>query len=270
MKRLLLVILLGAAVGAGAAAGIWKWRLAEPPAPTGTRAPETKQATAEWLKRLYSQNPRDAEAASREVVELGARALPAIQQTLHDPQAEAETLKAALKACGLLGRTSAPLVKDVAEVLTEPGLTAEAAVALSYLGPDAMPPLRSALSNKDPIVRRESLRSIGKLRERAPLDASVVVPLLEKAMKDPDEGVRTVAATYLGIIHEGADTAVPALIAGLADSDPEVRRASAGALGSFDPALAAAALPALQKASTDKNPDVAREAGRAMVALKSK
>ena len=270
MKRLLLVILLGAAVGAGAAAGFWKWRLSQRQAPATAEVPQTRHATAEWLNRLYSQNPRDAEAASREVVQLGPRALPVIQQTLHDPQAEAETLKAALKACGLLGRTSAPLVKDVAEVLAEPGLTAEAAVALSYMGPDALRPLRSALSNKDPIVRRESLRSIGKLRERAPLDASVVVPLLVNAMKDRDEGVRTVAATYLGIIHEGADTAVPALTAGLADSDAEVRRASAAALGSFDPALAAPALPALKKASTDSNPDVAREAGRAMVALKSK
>ena len=60
-------------------------------------------------------------------------------------------------------------------MLTEPGLTAEAAIALSYMGPDAFGPLRDGLWHDDPIVRRESLRSIGKLKERAPLDAGPVV-----------------------------------------------------------------------------------------------
>jgi HEAT repeat protein len=78
-----------------------------------------------------------------------------------------------------------------------------------------------------------------------------------------------VAATYLGIIHEGADRAVPALSEGLADPDPEVRRASAAALGSFG-AEAAPALAALKKAASDRNDDVAREAGRSIVKLQQK
>ena len=78
--------------------------------------------------------------------------------------------------------------------------------------------------------------------------------------------VRAVAATYLGIIHEGADTAVPALVEALSDPDPEVRRTSAAALGSFEQA-AAPALPALRKAAVDRNEDVAREAGLAIVKI---
>ena len=251
------------------AAGIWKYRQDQQVQTPAEPSEETRPA-ADWIDRLYSQDPRDVEAASREVAELGPRALPAIQETLRDQQAEAERLKAALKACGILGRTAAPLVADVAEVLAEPGLTAEAAVALSYMGPDAFAPLRSALSNDDPIVRRESLRSIGKLKERAPLDTKLVLPLLVTRMKDPDAGVRAVAATYLGIIHEGGKTAVPALITGLTDPDAEVRRASAEALGSFDPAVAAPALPVLRKAARDRNPDVARAAGGAIVKLQKK
>jgi HEAT repeat protein len=264
MKRFLLAVVIGACL----AAGVWKYR--QPPVPEAGEPAAAKPAKAEWLGKLYSQNPRDVEAATREVGELGAQALPAILEALHDPQAEAETLKAALKACSILGRTAAPIVGDVAEVLPEPGLTAEAAVALSYMGPQAFPPLRKALSNDDPIVRRESLRSIGKLVERAPLETSVILPLLANGMKDRDEGVRTVAATYIGIIHQGAETAVPALIGGLADSNAEVRLASATALASFEPALAAPAMPALRQASRDSNADVAREAGRAMLKLQSK
>lgn len=220
----------------------------------------------EWLDALYSNNPREVEAASEQVAALGSRAVPAIQATLHDPNSEADRLKAALKACTIIGPAAAPAIPDVAAVLAEPGLTAEAAVALSYMGPNAFPPLRDALAGPDAIVRREALRSIGKLKERAPLDLASVLPLLIQGLKDRDESVRAVAATYLGIIHEGAEQAVPALVAALADPDPEVRRASAAALGSFEDA-AAPALAALRKATTDRNEDVAREASLSIVKI---
>lgn len=219
-----------------------------------------------WLDNLYSQNPREVEAASEEVAALGARVLPAVQAALRDPNAEAERIKAALKACGIVGQAAAPAIPDVAALLPEPGVTSEAAIALSYMGPEAFPYLRDALGSNDPVVRREALRSIGKLKDRAPLDLGVVLPLLVAGMADPDPSVRAVGATYMGIIHEGPDEAVPSLAKGLADADAEVRRASASALGSFG-AAAAPALPALRKASTDRNEDVAREAGRSIVKL---
>ena len=82
----------------------------------------------------------------------------------------------------------------------------------------------------------------------------------------PDEGVRGVAATYLGIVHEDPTASVPLLAQGLEDPDPTVRRASATALGSFG-ADAASALPALRKAAVHQDPDLAREAGRSIVAV---
>jgi HEAT repeat protein len=81
--------------------------------------------------------------------------------------------------------------------------------------------------------------------------------------------VRTVAATYLGIIHEAADESVPALIAALSDPNVEVRRESATALGSFG-SDALPALPSLKEAARDKNGEVAREAGRTIVRLQQK
>jgi HEAT repeat protein len=222
-----------------------------------------------WLDGLYSRNPREVLAATETVTKRGAAALPAIQAALRDPRSEADRLKSALKACAILGKQAAPAVDDVAAVLPEEGLTTEAAIALSYMGRGAFAPLRNALRNDDPIVRRESLRSLGKLTERAPLDARAVTPLLLQSLKDPDGPVRAVAATYLGIIGGPPDEAVPALIAGLSDDNVEVRREAATALGAYG-AEAITALPALRKASGDKNEDVAREAGRAVLKLQEK
>ena len=56
-----------------------------------------------------------------------------------------------------------------------------------------------------------------------------------------------------GILHEDPKALVPLLIGALDDADVDVRRASAGALGSFGEA-AQPAIPALKKAMGD--PDV--------------
>jgi HEAT repeat protein len=222
-----------------------------------------------WLDGLYSRNPREVQSATAEVAKRGAAALPAIQAALRDPRSEADRLKGALKACAILGKTAAPAVADVASVLAEEGLTAEAAIALSHMGPDALEPLRNGLWSDDAIVRRESLRSIGKLKERAPLDPAKVTPLLIQSLKDPDGPVRAVAATYLGIIGSAPEQAVPALTVAVSDDNPEVRREAVTALGSFG-AAASGALPALRKAAGDRNEDVAREAGRALLKVQGK
>ena len=235
----------------------------------GGDTPAVSKADHRWLDGLYSRNPKEVQAATDEVNKRGEAALPAIQAALRDPRSEAERLKSALKACTILGKRAAPAVDDVASVLAEEGLTTEAAIALSNMGPDALDPLKEGLSNGDPVVRRESLRSIGKLKERAPLTAAEVTPLLIQSLEDADSTVRAVAATYLGIIGSAPAEAVPALTTGLTDQDPEVRREAATALGSFG-AAAIPALPALRKASGDANDDVAREAGRAIVRLQQK
>ena len=260
LSAAILVAILGAA-----GAGLWYRYQAE----QQTEPAETAGFSAaddEWLEHLYSQNPKIAEEATRHVKKLGAEALPTIQAALDDPGADPQRKKAAFKAAGILGTTAAPLVGHVAEHLPDPALTAEAAVALSFMGREAFEPLREALDSDDPVLRAEALRSLGKLRERAPLDARAVIPLLRRGMDDADAGVRTVAATYLGIIAESPETTVPVLIAALKDESPEVRAAAATALGSF-PTAATQSIPALRRATGDKNPDVAREAGVSLVKL---
>ena len=39
----------------------------------------------DWLEHLYSQNPKVAEEAARQLTEMGASAVPEIQKVLQDP-----------------------------------------------------------------------------------------------------------------------------------------------------------------------------------------
>lgn len=221
-----------------------------------------------WLEHLFSQNAKDADAAAKWVVELGDDALPIIERTLRSRDEDRERRKAALRACALLGPVAAPMMRDVAHYLLQEDLTAEAGAALSFMGRDALAPLVDGLASSAASVRRESLRSIGKLRERAPLEADAVIPLLIGGTSDPDPGVRAIAATYLGIIHERADESIRALVTVLDDPDPAVRLAAANALGEFG-STAQVATTALRKAAGDRDPEVAREAGRALVNVES-
>jgi HEAT repeat protein len=266
MRAVLRVAAIVALIACGAGA-VWYYRTVHPAMqPASPPQPVDEDA---WIDHLYHANPAEVEAATRQVQELGPRALPLIHQTFQDPTASSTRVKAALKACGILGPIAAPAIGEVAEQLPDPTLTAEAAVALSFMGRGAFGPLRDALGSDDPVVRRESLRSIGKLKDRAPLDGRAVLPLLIKGTSDADPGVRSVGVTYLGIIHEGGSGAVDALVGALQDSEIDVRRAAAEALGSFG-ADAATAIPALKKAASDPDPDVAREAGLSLVKLQPK
>lgn len=244
--------------------GIGAWYYGAPPrgAESSTAAP----VQVAWLYQLYSHNPSEAAAASEYVRKLGPQALPVIHATLQDPAADSNRVKGALKACALLGPAAAPAIDEVAESLPDPALVSEAAAALSFMGPGAFEPLQRAVESTDPIVRREALRSVGKLKERAPLEGRLVVPLLVGGMADTDAGVRAVAATYLGIVHEDPAASVPVLTEALEDGDTEVRRAAAGALAAFG-SDAAPALPALRRAAGDPDPEVAREAGVTLVKL---
>ena len=130
-----------------AVAGVWYYRA--PRANTAVAVPQPVDETA-WIEQLYNANPVEVEAATRQVQELGPKALPLIHQTFQDPNASTARVKAALKACGILGPTAAPAIAEVAEQLPDPTLTAEAAVALSFMGRGAFGPLRDALAQRRP------------------------------------------------------------------------------------------------------------------------
>ena len=151
MPRVVVFVVCLVASGVGA----WLWYhsagrvqpvqvVAQPPAPDA------------WLDQLYSPNPADADAAAHHVESLGPDALPLIHKTFQDPAASHQRVKAALKACAILGPAAAPAIGEVAEQLPDSTLTADAGLALSFMGRGAFGPLRDALSNEDPVVRREA------------------------------------------------------------------------------------------------------------------
>ena len=246
---------------AGMAAAAWYYR-SSPPAPERVMT----RSDDRWLDDLQSRSPKDADAAAVALEQRGTAAVPLIRRVLDDASAPEARRRAALKACEILGPRAIDALPEVTALLQDPAYTAEAALALSFMGSPAVEPLREAVHAQEPAVRREALRSLGKLRERASIDPQVVLPLLLDALDDSDASVRTVSVTYLGIVRDDPQRAVPGLIRALDDADPEVRRAACVALGAYG-AHAASAVPALQKATRDPDEDVQREAGRALVTI---
>jgi len=246
----------------GVAIAVWYYR-APNAGPVNVAAPRNDDR---WLDDLQSRAPKDVEAAIAELEQRGTAAMPVIRSTLQDPSTPAARRKAALKATAILGARGVEALPEVTAALQQPEYAPEAALALSFMGSPAVVPLRDAIRSDEPVVRREALRSLGKLRERASIDPQVVVPMLLDALQDPDASVRTVATTYLGIVRDNPEKEVAGLIKALGDDDAGVRQAAAVALSSYG-ALAEPAIPALQKAANDPDEDVKREAGRTLVII---
>jgi HEAT repeat protein len=249
------------ALVAGVAATVWYYRSAptEPPVAVVVRNDDR------WLEDLQSRSPKDVERATAELEQRGTAALPAIRRALQDTAAEPARRKAALKAAAILGPRAVESIPEVAATLQDPQFSPEAGLALSFMGSPAVQTLRDALTSDEPVVRREALRALGKLRERASIDPQIVVPVLLTGAQDADASVRQVAVTYLGIVRDHPQEEVAGLIAALRDSDAQVRQAAALGLSSYG-LDAESAIPALTKASTgDPDDDVKREAARALV-----
>lgn len=246
---------------AGVGVAVWYYR-----APEGTIAAPIVRNDDRWLEGLQSRAPKDVEQATTELEQRGTAALPVIRRTLQDQGAQPAKRKAALKAAAILGPRATEAIGDVADALNDPEYAPEAALALSFMGSPAVTPLREALHADDPIVRREALRAIGKLRERASIDPQIVIPALLEALDDTDALVRNMAVTYLGIVRDSPEKEVAGLIKALSDDNSEVRQAAAAALAEYG-TLADPAIPALKKAANDPDDEVKREAGRTLVRL---
>lgn len=254
-------IALFVALVAGVGVAVWYYR-----APANGVPMPIVRNDDRWLDGLQSRSPKEVEQATAQLEERGTAALPVIRRTLQDPAADPAKRQAALKATAILGARAAEALPDVSATLQDAEFAPEAALALSFMGSAAVPALQDAVNANDAIVRREALRALGKLRERASIDPQIVVPLLLRAIDDPDPAVRHVAVTYLGIVRDDPAAEVAALIDALSDESPEVRQAAAAALAEYG-RQADKAIPALKKAAADPDEDVRREAGRTLVHL---
>ena len=105
----------------------------------------------------------------------------------------------------------------------------------------AVPKLIELLKHADPAVRRQAVRTLGRI---GPPALEALPALIELVTSDSEPGVREFAAAVLGefesIIaatkehHPAAAEILPTLVKGLADPDGKVRLESVQALGRME------------------------------------
>jgi HEAT repeat protein len=89
------------------------------------------------------------------------------------------------------------------------GPTCRAALALSYLGKEGLPPLVAGLTNRNSTIRDACAKAVW----RYGTNGAIAVPGLMVSLGDRAVGVRWTAAECLGSIHQEPDKVVPALAA---------------------------------------------------------
>ncbi|MBI5775268.1 MAG: HEAT repeat domain-containing protein [Verrucomicrobia bacterium] len=179
------------------------------------------------------------------------------------PQLKAATRRErATLAFRTLGSNAAPATLPLIRILLHERASIYAAHALAGLGPEAVIPLRAALTNASRHIRTSAAFGLGTLNEGG---TNAVPPLIE-ALEDRNAGVRATAADALGELGELPETAVPALMESLTDRARAVRQAAAKALAKFG-AKARDAIPALSKTAADEDPAVANAAVEALKAI---
>lgn len=157
--------------------------------------------------------------------------------------------------------------------------------ASSPKGREVIAPLRAALADPDPCVRRFAAPLLGRTQQDAAVETLVsalrdenpiareaaavglrfaekpaTIDPLSRALEDREASVRAAAAWALGEIEDSR--AIPALERTLKDPEPIVRINAAWALGEIEDAAAIPALTALLR--EDRDPEVRRMAAWAL------
>ncbi|MCA9073161.1 MAG: HEAT repeat domain-containing protein, partial [Planctomycetaceae bacterium] len=95
----------------------------------------------------------------------------------------------------------------------------------------AVPHLRRALKDTDPIVRATAARALWEIDP----NTSESVPVLIELLNSQNNNQRELAAYFLGPIGKAARPAIPSLRSALVDRDPSMRIHAAEALAQIDP-----------------------------------
>jgi hypothetical protein len=188
----------------------------------------------------YNGAPDDAVEAIRGI---GARAVPFLLKWMPHPGAERpvegapgwDDVDTAWSALGSDGKSAIPVL---AQMLNQPLRTmddysvwTESAKAISYLGPDAIVPMLTTITNMQ--GKHEVWELIHNFQNLG-TNGAPAVPALIHWTNDPDYFVRDGVVSALGGIGQRPDLAVPVLLNVLEhDSNGMVRRDAAEALGAF-------------------------------------
>ncbi len=196
-----------------------RYRSRTPPAPVARSQARRSETT--WLDHLYSQNPADAaRRRSSQRATARPRALPLIHADAAGSGRTTRAREGGAEGLRHPGPVAAPAIVEVAESLPGPE-------------PDRRSGRRAELHGARGVrsaARRARQRRSGRAPRIAALDWQAEGPgaarrsapwsrcSIERMRRMPMPGVRTVAATYLGIIHDGGADAVRALIDGIEGS----------------------------------------------------
>ncbi len=165
----------------------------------------------------------------------------------------------ALLALANLGPAAKAAAPALAEQLKDIELGGAAFMALSEMGPAAIPVLVGLLKDPNPEYRRKALVVLYRF---GPDAREALGPVLA-ALTDSDTEVRSRAAETIEAIGPEARDAVPYLVANLLAWQSEVRATSALALGHLGPAAKEARLP-LRECLMDPEKDVRYAAALAL------
>ncbi len=155
-------------------------------------------------------------------------------------------------------------------VPTEGPFHFDTVLALSQLGPAAVPGLVEGFRHPQAEVRLVAIRALACLAPRLGSQAGMILPKLVRLLRDPNEEVRFGTVLLLGRIPSGKQEAVPGLISllqesevSLDDSPAYIRQGAAYLLGKIGPA-AEAAVPELERLLQDPQPSAQQEAAIAL------
>lgn len=138
--------------------------------------------------------------------------------------------------------------------------------ALHRMGPRVVCDLIRAVEHEDPRVRHEAVSLLYGVAQKEELQIVDIMPMLIRALDDPESRVRKRAAQAMTAYRKNAEEAVPVLIRGLSDPEPVVRAWMAMALAAIDPP-AEPVIPALTKALQDQDCEVRIQAARALAKI---
>jgi len=194
--------------------------------------------------------------AADELAEFGTQAKAAVPQLLTAlTGADADLRWHAARALGAIGPAAVEAAPALVKALTDENalVRAQAAQAIGFLGsksPQAVEALVTRVTDSDARVRRAAIAALQRLRP----GPKVVLPLLAKVLDDADPSV--VMPALQSLAEVGAD-AMPTLIEAL--SYPGGRYWACLVLAEMGP-KGKAAVPALVKLLSDKDPEVRMQA----------
>ena len=160
-------------------------------------------------------------------------AVPALIAALEDQSPE--TCCEVLFALAAIGPDAAEGVPALVKALGNPeaNVCYGACYALGKIGPAAMPAkaqLLATLDSEDPFLAMAGAWALAQIDPNSPETAKKSVPVLIKALAEPDPMTRTQAADALGLLGALAKEAEAALTEAQKDESEIVREAAAGAL----------------------------------------